>query len=178
MAYIVRWLIKRLKTLKIRIRRVFLDKGFCSNSAFKVLDRHKLSYMMPIPVRDKSGGVRSLFQGKSRKTSYTFHSPKHGEYTAQAVVVKRYLKGGYGRHKSKWFAYAVTGLPVGLVFVFTFLCAKICRPRSNNRYTCQNDSGYHCAAWHSCSVAQYKDCVASCDCGHSTTTLYYAFVKY
>ena len=28
MADIVRWLIKRLKTLKIRIRRVFLDKGF------------------------------------------------------------------------------------------------------------------------------------------------------
>ena len=30
MADIVRWLLKRLKSLKFRIRRVFLDKGFCS----------------------------------------------------------------------------------------------------------------------------------------------------
>jgi hypothetical protein len=115
MAEIVRWLIKRLKSLKFRIRRVFLDKGFCSKPVFKVLDQHKLSYVTPIPVRGKSGGVRSLFQGKSRKTTYTFHSPKHGEYTVQAVIVKRYSKGRYGRHKSKWFAYAVTGLPAGIL---------------------------------------------------------------
>ena len=115
MAEIVRWLIKRLKSLKFCIRRVFLDKGFCSKLVFKVLDQHKLSYVTPIPVRGKSGGVRSLFQGKSRKTTYTFHSPKHGKYTVQAVIVKRYSKGRYGRHKSKWFAYAVTGLPAGIL---------------------------------------------------------------
>jgi hypothetical protein len=115
MADIVRWLIKRLKALKFRIRRVFLDKGFCSKPVFKVLRQHKLSYVTPIPVRGKSGGVRSLFQGKSRKTNYTFNSPKHGHYTVQAVVVKRYSKGRYGRHKSKWFAYAVAGLPVGIL---------------------------------------------------------------
>ena len=115
MADIVRWLIKRLKALKFRIRRVFLDKGFCSKRVFKVLSQHKLSYVTPIPVRGKSGGVRSLFQGKSRKTTYTFNSPKHGKYTVQAVVVKRYSKGRYGRHKSKWFAYAVAGFPAGIL---------------------------------------------------------------
>ena len=115
MAEIVRWLIKRLKSLKIRIRRVFLDKGFCSEPVFKVLDRHKLSYVIPIPVRGKSGGVRTLFQDKSRKTAYTFNSAKHGQYTVQAVVVKRYSKGRYGRHKSKWFAYAVAGLPASIL---------------------------------------------------------------
>jgi putative transposase len=115
MADIVRWLIKRLKALKFRMRRVFLDKGFCSKPVFKVLSQHKLSYVTPIPVRGKSGGVRSLFQGKSRKTTYTFNSPKHGKYTVQAVVVKRYSKGRYGRHKSKWFAYAVAGVPAGIL---------------------------------------------------------------
>jgi hypothetical protein len=114
MADIVRWLIKRVKSLKIRIRRVFLDKGFCSKPVFKVLNQHKLSYVVPIPVRGKSGGVRTLFQGKSRKTTYTFHSPKYGAYTVQAVVAKRYSKGRYGRHASKWFAYAVAGLPAGI----------------------------------------------------------------
>ena len=115
MAEIVRWLIQRLKSLKFRIRRVFLDKGFCSKLVFKVLGQHKLSYIIPIPVRGKSGGVRCLFQGKSRTTTYTFQSLKYGAYTVPAVVVKRYSKGRYGRHKSKWFAYAVAGLPVGIL---------------------------------------------------------------
>jgi putative transposase len=114
MADIVRWLIKRVKSLKIHLRRVFLDKGFCSKPVFKVLGQHKLSYVVPIPVRGKSGGVRRLFAGKSRKTTYTFHSPKYGAYTVQAVVAKRYSKGRYGRHSSKWFAYAVAGLPAGI----------------------------------------------------------------
>jgi putative transposase len=114
MADIVRWLIKRLKSLKFRIRRVFLDKGFCSKPVFKVLNQHKLSYVVPIPVRGKSGGVRRLFEGKSRKTTYTFRSPKFGAYTVQAVVAKRYSKGRYGRHTSKWFAYAVARLPASI----------------------------------------------------------------
>ena len=115
MADIVRWLIKRLKSLKFHLRRAFLDKGFCSEPVFKVLHQHKVSYVIPIPVRGKSGGVRSLFQGKSRKTTYTFHSPKQGTYTVQAVIVQRYSKGRYGRHQSKWFAYAVAGLPAGIL---------------------------------------------------------------
>ena len=114
MADIVRWLIKRVKSLKICIRRVFLDKGFCSKPVFKVLNQHKLSFVVPIPIRGKSGGVRCLFQGKSRKTTYTFHSLKYGAYTVQAVVTKRYSKGRYGRHSSKWFAYVVAGLPAGI----------------------------------------------------------------
>ena len=104
MADIVRWRLKRLQSLKFRLRRVFLDKGFCSKPVFKVLDQHKVSFVTPIPVRGKSGGVRALFQGKSRKTTYTFNRPKHGKYMVQAVVVQRYSKGRYARHKSKWFA--------------------------------------------------------------------------
>ena len=115
MAEIVRWLLRRLKSLKLLVRRVFLDKGFCSNPVFKVLHQHHVSYVIPIPVRGKSGGVRDLFQGKSRKTTYTFHSPKQGAYTVNAIVVQRYSKGRYGRHRRKWFAYAVAGLPTGIL---------------------------------------------------------------
>jgi putative transposase len=94
---------------------MFLDKGFCSKPVFKVLEQHKLSFVTRIPVRGKSGGVRLLFQGKSRKTTYTFNSPTYGRYIVEAVVVKRYSKGRYGRHQTKWFAYAVTGLPTNIL---------------------------------------------------------------
>jgi hypothetical protein len=104
-----------VKALKIGIRRVFLDKGCCVKPVFRVLDQHELSRVVPIPIQGKSGRVRCLFQDKSHRTSYTFHSPKYGAYSVQAVVAKRYSKGRYGRHASKWFAYAVAGLPAGML---------------------------------------------------------------
>ena len=78
----------------------------------KTLQRRKIKFIMPIPVRGKSGGVRKLFEASaSHKTTYTFNSPKHGELEVSAVVVKKYSKGRYKRKGARWFAYAVAGLP-------------------------------------------------------------------
>jgi hypothetical protein len=52
-----------------------------------VLHRRMLRFILPIPVRGKSGGVRTLFHAASRKTIYTFKSPQHGELEVAAVVV-------------------------------------------------------------------------------------------
>ena len=113
MATIVRALLKRVKHLGIRVRRIYLDKGFCSTEVFKTLARRGLSYI--IPVRGKAGGVRRLFVGRaSYWTSYTFKEGKPGAYTIRAASVRRYCKGRYGRHGVKWFAYAVAGLPASM----------------------------------------------------------------
>jgi len=112
MVRVVRHLLDRVKRLKIQVRRVYLDKGFCSVPVFKTLTRRRLSYIVPVPVRGRSGGVRRLFQGRvSYHTTYTLTSPQHGTYTVSAVVVRRYSKGKAGRHGVRWFAYAVAGLP-------------------------------------------------------------------
>jgi len=77
----------------------------------KTLERRKIKYIMPIPVRGKSGGVRKLFEASaSHKTTYTFNSPKHGEWNVCAVAVKKYSKGRFKRKGIRWFAYAVAGL--------------------------------------------------------------------
>lgn len=115
MGTIVRALLKRVKRLGIRVRRVYLDKGFCAMEVFKTLARRGLSYIIPIPVRGKAGGVRRLFVGRaSYWTTYTFNEGKPGAYTVQAASLRRYCKGRYGRHGVKWFAYAVAGLPAGM----------------------------------------------------------------
>ena len=112
MQEIVAWLLNRLKSIGISIKRAYFDKGFCSVPVLKTLKRRKIKFIMPIPVRGKSGGVRKLFEASaSHKTTYTFHSPKHGELEVSAVVVKKYSKGRYKRKGTRWFAYAVTGLP-------------------------------------------------------------------
>ena len=111
----VRRLLDRVKSLGIQVRRVYLDKGFCAIEVFRTLDRRGLAYVVPLPVRGKSGGVRRLFVGQaSYWTPYTLSSPEKGTYTVQAASVRRYCKGRYGRHGVKWFAYAVAGLPPGM----------------------------------------------------------------
>jgi putative transposase len=111
MEKIVVWLLDRLKSMGISIRCAYLDKGFCSVPVLQTLQRRKLRFIIPIPVRGKSGGVRTLFHAASRKTTYTFHSPQHGEWEVTAVVVKKYSKGRYKRKGARWFAYAVGRLP-------------------------------------------------------------------
>jgi len=112
MEKIVTWLLNRLKSMGISIRCAYFDKGFCSVPVLKTLQRRKLRFVMPIPVRGKSGGVRTLFEkSASRKTTYTFNSPQHGEWKVAAVVVKKYSKGRYQRKGARWFAYAVGSLP-------------------------------------------------------------------
>lgn len=112
MEEIVAWLLNRLKSIGISIKRAYFDKGFCSVPVLKTLKRRKIKFILPIPVRGKSGGVRKLFEAPgSHKTSYTLNSPKHGELEISAVAVKKYSKGRYKRKGARWFAYAVAGLP-------------------------------------------------------------------
>jgi putative transposase len=111
METIAAWLLNRLKSMGISIRYAYLDKGFCSVPVLKTLQRRKLRFVVPIPVRGKSGGVRTLFHSASRKTTYTLNSPKHGELEVHAVVLKKYSKGRYKRKGARWFAYAVGRLP-------------------------------------------------------------------
>ena len=112
MVAVVRQLLNRVKRLKIKVRRVYLAKGFCSVPVFKTLARRHLNYIVPISVRGKSGGVRRLFQGRtSYQTPNMLTSPQHGTYTVTTVVVQRYSKGKDGRHGVRWFVYAMAGLP-------------------------------------------------------------------
>ncbi len=76
MEKIVTWLLNRLKSMGISIRCAYFDKGFCSVPVLKTLQRRKIKFIMPIPVRGKSGGVRKLFESASHKTTYTFNSPQ------------------------------------------------------------------------------------------------------
>ncbi len=111
METIVAWLLNRLKSMGISIRCAYFDKGFCSVPVLKTLQRRKLRFVLPIPVRGKSGGVRTLFHSASHKTTYTLNSPKHGQLKIDAVVVKKYSKGRFKRKGARWFAYAVGRLP-------------------------------------------------------------------
>ncbi len=115
MVAIVRDLLDRVRALKIRIRRVYLDKEFYAVEVFRTLDRRHLAYVVPVPVKhsktNKPTALEALCQGRrSYTTTYTLH-PTHGpHYPVSVVLVKRNPR----RHQKKvvrWFVYAVAGLP-------------------------------------------------------------------
>lgn len=111
MVQIVRALLNRVKRLKIKVRRVYLDKEFYTVAVFQTLDRRGLSYIVPMQARGNRKGVRTMFQGpRSYRTTYIMHDKRQRPYAVEAVLVRRYSQGKYGRHGVKWFAYVVAGL--------------------------------------------------------------------
>ncbi len=114
MVQIVRDLLDRVKRLKIRVRRVYLDKEFYSLDVFRTLERRRLSYVLPVPVRGQQGGIRQFFgHGYGRYAIYTLHSTKqHRTYAIRVAVVHRY-RSHRSRRRFGWFAFAVRGLPPG-----------------------------------------------------------------
>ncbi len=112
MAEVARRLLDRVKRLQLPVKRVYADAGFCSVGVLRLLRRRKLPYLLPLPVRGRTGGVRNLLQGrKSYWTTYTLNSSRGSRITVPVVVVQRYLKDRFGHRGRKWFAFVVAGLP-------------------------------------------------------------------
>lgn len=111
LAQVVHRLLGQGKGLGLRIRRAYLDKGFCSQAVFQCLRRHRIPYLIPVPKRGKSGGIRALLAGRcSYRTRYTFNANTDRAYTTEVLLIRRYCKGRYGRQHVEWFAYAAWGV--------------------------------------------------------------------
>jgi len=109
---VLKRLLARLKELGIGVKRLFLDRGFYNVQVIRYLKTQDIWFVMPAIIRGKKGGTRGLLrqQKKSGRTTYTMRSPKDGEVTFEVVFVQVYLKGKYGKHGRRWYAYAVYGV--------------------------------------------------------------------
>lgn len=118
MAQVVERLLAHKNRLNLRVRRAYLDKGFCAREVFAVLRAHRLPYIIPIPLRGKKdahgvyqSGIGRLFTGRrSYYARYTFNAHLADAYTTEVAIVRTYSAGRYGRHRAAWFAYAVYGV--------------------------------------------------------------------
>jgi hypothetical protein len=109
---VLKRLLARLKELAIRIKRLFLDREFYDVAVISYLKTQRIWFVMPVIIRGKQGGTRGLLrkQKKSGRTTYTMHSPTDGAVTFEVVVVQTYLKGKFGKHGRRWYAFAVFGV--------------------------------------------------------------------
>jgi putative transposase len=111
MEQVVTRLLERARAVGLRVRRAYLDKGFCSSEVLRYLSHQQIAFLIPIPRRGKTGGIQSLFRGQqSRHTHYTFNRNTERAYTSAVVLVRKYSGGRYDRHGVEWLAYAVCGM--------------------------------------------------------------------
>ena len=100
------YLLSAIAPLRVKVSRLYLDRGFFSVPVIRWLQALNIPFLMPAVIRGKTGGTRALCQGrKSYRTTYTLNSPQHGSVDCQIVVVCRYQKGHRQRHGVQHLLY-------------------------------------------------------------------------
>jgi hypothetical protein len=84
-------LLQQVKKCQIRIKRLFLDKGFGSITVMAYLTHQGLPAVIACTIRGKTGGTRALCQGrKSYRTTHTFQGQDGLTFTANLAVCRAF----------------------------------------------------------------------------------------
>jgi len=107
---VVERLLERGRELGLRIKRLYLDRGFDNNGLVAYLKKQPFPTILPLVVRGKQGGSRALLVGrKSYTTTYERRSTIYDQETLPLYIVCKYSKGKYKRKGVFRFAYIVLG---------------------------------------------------------------------
>jgi len=98
-------LLHQIQALKLRIRGLYLDKGFCVRPVIACLTGKPYEVILACPIRGRKGGTRALCKGRSSYfTDYTFYAGKPEAYTAPLAVVRTYEQP-HGKRRAVWLLY-------------------------------------------------------------------------
>lgn len=104
---ILKFLLKRLKTLGFQTKILYLDKGFASTDIIQYLTAQQQPTILACPIRGKTGGTRALCRGRSSySTHYTFTDGTQTMIAMKASLVP----DASGKLRRKWLAFIVIGL--------------------------------------------------------------------
>jgi hypothetical protein len=105
---VVERLLQRLRHLGVHTTMVYLDKGFCSGDILRYLQRVQQAVVLACAIRGKTGGIRSLCQGRgSFTTDYTFTDGTSARLT---LVDTRVRDPKTKRTQRKWLAFVLVNL--------------------------------------------------------------------
>lgn len=146
-------LLNRLKTLKIRVARLFLDRGFDGIAVQEFLTRRRQPALIACTIRGKTGGTRALCRGRrSYRTRYTFHSDDGTAFTAELAVCRVFTtakRTGRQPRKADW-----------VIFILIHLDWPPRRARQQYRRRFGIESSYRCAGqvrgWTTSPNAAYR----------------------
>ncbi len=115
---IITFLLASLESLQIKIKKLYLDRGFFSISVIRWLKALHIPFVMPAIRRGKYGGIRQFLKGKkSYKTTYTMKRNKDYYVTFQLWIVCKYKKGTRGKYGVEYYAYVVYKVRTSLSYL-------------------------------------------------------------
>lgn len=130
-------LLCRVQEMGVRVRRLFLDKGFAGIAVLEYLTRRRQGAVIACPIRGKKGGTRALCRGnKSYRTTYTFKNG-HRSFTANLVVCRTFTtarRTGRMKRRAAW-----------LIFILIHLELSPRQTRRLYRRRFGIETGYRCA---------------------------------
>ncbi len=104
-------LLWRLRILGLKVRRLYLDKGFCSIPVMRHIKKSGWPAILACPIRGKTGGTRGLcLCRKSYGAHHTFKSQENGSFTAPVAVVRTYTSRKRSKRKKRratWLVFVV-----------------------------------------------------------------------
>lgn len=99
-------LLAQLSTIRVKIERLYLDRGFYSVPVIRWLKALNIPFLMPAIIRGKKKGTRALCHGrKSYRTTYTLKSREYGSVECQITVVCCYHGGKHGKHGIRYVLF-------------------------------------------------------------------------
>jgi hypothetical protein len=99
---ILKFLLRRLKTLGFQANVLYMDKGFASTEMIQYLTTQRQPAIIACPIRGKKGGTRALCRGRSSYlTPYTFTDGTQTNIAMKASLVQN----ASGKLRRKWLAF-------------------------------------------------------------------------
>lgn len=100
--------LQRTQTLGIRVKRLYLDRGFAHVDVLRHLQQQPWVSVVALPK--KGTALKALQRGKrSCRTPYTMISPQEGAVTFPLWIACRYGKGRAKKHGVQYLFFAVLG---------------------------------------------------------------------
>ena len=116
---LITYLLEKINSLNLKIKTLYLDRGFDSSAVIRWLIALDIPFIMPAIRNGKTGGINQyLTGGKSYKTTHTMNKGKDNEVTFPLWIVCKYLKGKRGKFGIEYLPYVVYKVKLGLDYIY------------------------------------------------------------
>lgn len=115
---IITYLFDKIDSLNLKIKRLYLDRGFYSGSVIRWLMALKIPFLMPAVKNGKTGGINQYLKGrKSYKTTHTMNQGKDNQVTFPLWIVCKYFKGKRNKSGIQYLVFVAYKVDVKLHYI-------------------------------------------------------------
>lgn len=114
------YLLAEVSFLELKIKKLYLDRGFFSIPVIRWLQALDIPFIMPAIRRGKTGGIKQFLKGKkSYQTTYTMRRGQE-QVTFDLWIICKYQKGERKKHGIKYFPYVVYKIKTSLSYLHQY----------------------------------------------------------